>query len=158
MALTIEQLKARFWAKVRKGEGCWEWTAATYPGGHGAFWGGGSRSEGRLVRAHRFSYEVHIGPIPEGAHVLHRCDNPRCVRPDHLELGDHAKNMRDAGLRRLMRRGARHGMARLTEDDVRAIRKLRASGMTQAEAGARFGVARSTVQNIDRGANWGWLK
>lgn len=156
MAMTAEQ---RFWTKVRVvPDGCWEWTAATYPGGHGVFWSGGSRRKGRLIRAHRFSYELHIGPIPPGKHVLHKCDNPACVNPAHLELGDHAKNMHDAASRLRMARGERHGMARLTPDNVREIRRLRAAGISQKAAGARFGVARTTIQSIDRGDNWGWLK
>lgn len=80
----------RFWEKVEKGDGCWEWTAASLDG-YGIF--KLSRSEGNR-RAHVFAYELEIGPT-EGRWVLHRCDNPPCVRPDHLFLGTNADNMQD---------------------------------------------------------------
>ena len=72
-------------------EGCWEIQGGAFvPYGYIRI-----RVNGRNVIAHRFSYSVHVGPIPSGLHVLHRCDNPRCVRPDHLFLGTHTDNMRD---------------------------------------------------------------
>jgi hypothetical protein len=91
----------RFWAKVNK-DGptqphmdtpCWAWTAATHEG-YGVFIVPGSE-EYREQRAHRLSWTLANGPIPEGLQVLHRCDNPACVRVDHLFLGTHTDNMRD---------------------------------------------------------------
>lgn len=79
----------RFWAKVAKGDDCWLWTGAVagYPGNdYGAFNKG---------KAHRFSWELHRGPIPAGLFVLHKCDVTRCVRPDHLFLGTQKDNMQD---------------------------------------------------------------
>jgi hypothetical protein len=81
----------RFWPRVRKSTGCWEWTGGRYKsGGYGQF----KASVGQ-VRAHRFSWELHNGPIPDGMWVLHRCDNPPCVRPEHLYLGTVRENVRD---------------------------------------------------------------
>lgn len=82
---------ARFWAKVRVTEGCWEWAAARIPQGYGQFW-----HEGRWVYAHRVAYKIRWGafPPPETPHVLHSCDNPPCVRPSHLRAGTHTDNMR----------------------------------------------------------------
>jgi hypothetical protein len=147
----------RFWAKVDIGHGCWDWTAATRPGGHGVFFTGGGHKIGRLVFAHRFAYELVNGPIPPGAHVLHKCDNAPCVRPDHLELGDHAKNMADAAARLRMRRGHEHGMARLTENEVLKIRELSARGWSRGKIGRRLGLPRSTVQAIVERRTWSWL-
>lgn len=94
-----EATEARFWSKVSKSEGCWEWTAALRSG-YGVFY-----ADGRLHRAHRVSWEIANGPIAEGLLVCHRCDNRRCVRPDHLFLGTSTDNNRD------MTEKGRHGTA-----------------------------------------------
>lgn len=154
---TAPTQEQRFWAKVEIGPGCWEWQAATYRSGHGAFWSGGGHKIGRLLRAHRFSFALVNGSIPAGSHILHKCDNPRCVRPDHLELGDHRKNMADAAVRLRMRRGHEHGMARLTEGEVLEIRELSARGWSRGKIGRRLGLPRSTVQAIVERRTWSWL-
>lgn len=89
----------RFWAKVSKSDGCWEWTAGLRHGGYGSFYVA-IDGLGRNVAAHRYSYEMHHGPIPEGAEIMHSCDNPRCVNPAHLSAGTHAQNMQDMGAKR----------------------------------------------------------
>ncbi len=88
-----EGAATRFWMRVDKGSdgGCWLWTAGLSSTGYGSFKDDGGRS----VSAHRFSYELHRGPIAEGMHVLHSCDTPACVNPSHLSLGTRKDNMRD---------------------------------------------------------------
>ena len=90
----------RFWRKVVRSPGCWEWKAGTQPEGYGRF-----KIGGRLYSAHRVAYTLAKGPIPvgEGYHgieVMHSCDNPRCCRPDHLVLGTNQDNAKDMAAKR----------------------------------------------------------
>lgn len=89
-SITTEE---KFWRNVLKTDTCWLWTAGKSHG-YGAFYP--AKGEGdRPIAAHRYSWKLHFGALPKGAHVLHHCDNPPCVRPDHLFTGTQADNMRD---------------------------------------------------------------
>lgn len=88
--------EVRFWRYViKQPDGCWLFTKV-WAGGYGYF----KRSTWRPVRAHRFSWELHNGPIPKGLYILHKCDKPACVNPDHLYAGTQKDNMRDCKERR----------------------------------------------------------
>lgn len=128
--------------------GCWEWTAALC-------WGYGQFRLGPTNhRAHRFSYSFFVGPIKKGLLVCHKCDNKKCVNPEHLYAGIGKQNWRDAKARGSAPLGGRHGCAKLTNDQVREIRRLLASKIKGVEIAKRFGVAANTIHNIRSGTHW----
>lgn len=99
----IGPMAPRFWAKVVKGESkndCWKWIGSKNGVGYGKLALPGRSSVSGIIYAHRYSYELHFGPIPDGLQVLHRCDNPECCNPDHLFVGTQSDNMKDANLKR----------------------------------------------------------
>lgn len=149
--------KAAFWANVDKAGVCWIWTGDTTAQGYGRFYDGEKQ-----VAAHRLSWEIHFGPIPDGQFVCHHCDNPPCIRPDHLFLGDHSANFRDAarkGRNAAQRRpelhaGERNGNAKLRWKDATEIRRRYAHGASRSRLAREFGVAYSTIDSIIKGRTW----
>lgn len=140
----------RFWAKVRKSDRCWEWTARL-DDGYGSL-----SIAGRTMGAHRYSYELHIGPIPDGLYVCHRCDNRKCVNPEHLFLGTHQDNMADmySKGRRPAPIGERNGFSKLTAEQAQAIHDMRKAGATQTAIAAKFGITQALVSLILLGKSW----
>jgi len=113
---------------------------------------------GRMSRAHRVSWVIEHGALQDTVLVLHRCDNRLCVRPDHLELGDQQRNVAhmDARGRRgrgwhPVRRGQEHQAAKLTDEQVAAVRALRAAGWTQRQIGSLLGLSHTYVGQLERG-------
>lgn len=146
IARTPRPIAVRFRAKVDPSvDGCWEWQGWRNRNGYGVM-ATGPKGGQRKELAHRISWRVNVGPIPDGLRVLHRCDNPPCVRPSHLFLGTQLDNMRDASAKGRVRH---HG--KLPPETVRAIRA--ASGPIRAIA-ADHGVAYSMVSRIRRGEAW----
>lgn len=143
---------ARFYSRVERGNGCWLWS------GHRSADGYGKLTIGRSAQlAHRVSWQLHHGPIPAGLRVLHRCDNPPCVNPDHLFLGTQADNVRDMHAKNRARKALwmASPFAKLTDDDVRAIRREYAGRrVSQQSLATRFGVSQHLVSRIVRGTLW----
>ena len=153
-------LEERFLEKVGPSDpvtGCRLWLGAKGANGYGQI--GLPRSPGRkgeMVPAHRVALELYLGrPLQDGMDVMHSCDNGLCVEPQHLSEGSRSHNMRDCVLRGRHRHavlaGARNPQAKLTPDDVLAIR---ASSLSQKDLAARFGVSRAQVGRIARGERW----
>lgn len=152
--------RERFWAKVQITDGCWLWTAGRNKGGYGQI-GKGGRIAGPIL-AHVASWILHYGQIPGGLFVLHHCDNPPCVRPDHLWLGTIKDNVDDSIAKGRSspppindNRGERHGMHKLTELAVIQIRELYQPGIVrQQDIADMFGVSRRCVAMVIHNQRW----
>jgi DNA-binding XRE family transcriptional regulator len=138
-------LLERVLANVMTNEnGCWIWMAARTHGGYGALW-----LDGEVKYAHRVVGVIFLALDEQsGLYVLHDCDTPACCNPNHLRLGTHRENMADASAK------GRLGK-KLTPPEVIEIRRLRAEGgHTQQDLADRFGVSKTTIQQIERRETW----
>ncbi len=157
--LLTDRLRMRFWSKVDRSPGlgpqgdCWEWTAAYRDAGYGAI-----KINRQVWDAHRAAWLIaNGGEIAAGLMVCHKCDNRRCVRPDHLFLEDNSGNMRDAaskGRLPLIKRGREFPRSVLTEEIVRAARRMHRRGWSVVKLASHFGVNRWTLLDALRGITW----
>ena len=157
----------RFWRKVNKTDGCWIWTAARQRRGYGAFW-----TPEKIYPAHRWIYQVLNGPISLDLQVCHHCDNPPCVRPDHLFVGTRRDNMLDCARkgrrgmqphpansqfrnrRTIQCRGEDQGNAKLTTAQVLEMRQLANEGATAAAVARKFSINAGHVRRIIARKAW----
>ena len=146
--------KERFIERTQPDGDCIVWLGHINRSGYGSVW-----HEGKNRDAHRVSYELHVGPIPDGAHIMHKCDNRRCVNPLHLRAGTRHENMMDMFIKGRARRvsGVVHHNAKLCPEIVAEIRRRytpyhRVNGsMAMAR---EFGVTQSAVYSALRGNTW----
>jgi hypothetical protein len=141
----------RFWRFVWKTETCWVWTGGYYVDGYGMF---GISKGASPVRAHRFSWELYNGISPGKLYVCHLCDNPACVRPDHLFLGTQGANLADMIAKKIMPRGQNRAWAKFTTEQISELRSAYRSGVNQYELAKRYGVEQTTVSAIIRRKTW----
>lgn len=145
----------RFWQKVivKGPEDCWEWQAASDTFGYGNFWSGTKH-----IKSHRFSWEIKNGEINNrDICVCHKCDNPKCVNPNHLFLGSKAENNRDMKQkgRYHLNKGEKHSRHIVNEKQVLDIRKLRQNtSMTYRNIGKLYGLTAAGVYGIIKRLNW----
>lgn len=130
---------------------CIEWTGARIPEGYGQKWNPRTK---KAELAHRLAWEKANGPIPAGMFVCHKCDNPPCVNPEHLFLGTPKDNMADKCRKGRQPRGETHPRAKLTERDVREIRRADGHGSSQRELARLYGVSPRSIQFIIQRRTW----
>jgi hypothetical protein len=133
---------------VEKSDGCWLWLGSRHRIGHGY-----ASLNGRVQYAHRVSWQLTHGAIPDGQVVCHKCDNPPCVNPEHLFVGTQGDNMRDAASKGRLSEAQRRD-AKLSEASVRQIKSLLAAGVSQQSIAASVGVSRTCISAISTGRNW----
>lgn len=146
-----------FWKRVEKTATCWLWTGARGLSGYGVLWSAGGKQNRKQLYAHRVAYFLHNNTLPDDLCICHTCDNPPCVNPAHLFLGDHKQNALDkvSKGRQSCLKGEASGRAVLTEAQVLAIRsQYSAGGITQAALGAAYGVTRGNIASIVRQESW----
>lgn len=150
LSVDLDALAHRFWSHVDRNGDCWVWRLSTTRYGHGRFTLGFNVG----IPAHRFSWYLTHGPIPDGLWVLHRCDNPPCVRPDHLFLGTHQDNVDDMVAKGRnaplpVRRGLENSKTKVTPEIVVAIREEYArGGISQETLGKKYGLSQGHVSKV----------
>jgi hypothetical protein len=138
----------KFWSFVDKTEDCWLWIGQR-TGNYGTL----KRSR-KTVYAHRYSWELANGAIPPAMFICHHCDNPPCVRPDHLFAGTHAENMADMRSKHRQQRGSKAYNAKLTEALATEIRGLAIAGVSRAELRARFNIGEIVLWRLLAGESY----
>lgn len=134
--------------------GCWEWTAQRTPQNYGRFF-----INYRGTRAHRYSYEIHKGKIPEGMCVCHTCDNPSCVNPDHLWLGTRGDNNKDRTKKGRGIKGETHHQSKLIRQDIREIRLLyKAKILKQIDLARIYKITQANISLIIKQKIWNYTE
>lgn len=140
-----ERLIFRGWSVTS--EGCWEFSGSRNAHGYGTM---GVRQKTYLT--HRLAYEAWVGPIPDGLIVRHKCDNPPCINPEHLELGTYSDNAWDRenrGRRNIA--GPRNPNSKLSSQ---AVKEIRSSPLSDTELSLQYGVVRTSIANVRNGVTW----
>lgn len=150
LMIISEKQTDSFWNNVKKSDTCWVYgkSSSRWNYGHVTI-------NGKSVLAHRMSYTIHYGDIPNGMIVCHKCDNPPCINPDHLFLGAHKDNSIDMSNkgRGSLKRGEKHPGAKLKEEDVKEIFKL-SGQLSQRAIAEKFNVTQGLVQRILKHKTW----
>ncbi len=143
----------RFWDKVIKEEkenGCWNWTGWFGQNGYGCF-----KINSAKAMSHRVSFRMNVGEIPKGMLILHKCDNPICIRPDHLFLGTNLDNIRDRHLKGRDAKGEGHGRSKLNFQTVLEAREKRKKlGLSYRKLAKYFGVSKPAITDAILGRTW----
>lgn len=149
-----------FWKKTKKTNNCWLWTGSLTVKGYGTI-----KVNGRNEGAHRYSWIIHFGRIPFGMHILHKCDNTKCVKPSHLFVGTNKENMEDRNRKKRTATGEKCGRSKLSEKNVKDIRKLYKpvrgryplGKITKLVIAKKFGVSKGAISSILSNKTWKYV-
>lgn len=149
-------LMERFLRSFSKEEGssCWNWLLHLDRDGYGHMTIRYENGDILNKKSHRMAYSLLVGEVPDGMSVCHKCDNPKCVNPDHLFLGTQQDNMNDKQNKNRHHFGEKHPMAKLKEEDVSSIKFKANSGSTHDSIAKEYGVCRQTISRIVSGSGW----
>jgi len=151
----------RLWERIDRVGDCWVFTGMKTNKGYGKI-RVGSRTDGtrKMVSSHRLSWELTNGKIPDGMHVLHRCDNPSCINPAHLFLGSNQDNMSDMANKGRSRKsiGVLNPSVKLTEEQVREIKLRLKNGESVVSMEDDYPVGRELLYHIKNNRNWSHIK
>lgn len=145
-------LTEHFWAQVKilGPDDCWEWQGYRSHKGYGQM-----QINRQVVPTHRVAWELTHGPIPDGLHVLHHCDNPSCVNPNHLFLGTNADNVADKIAKERQPIGTRIGNAKLTEEQViEARQRFAKGGISMASLAREYGISGVSMRSALLRLTW----
>lgn len=148
----MSDIEKRFWSKVaiKNEKRCWLWNGGTDKDGYGIFW-----VNPRNQFAHRLAYIFEFGEFDKTLNVLHKCDNPSCVNPNHLFLGTHQDNMNDMVKKNRSLKGEKMYSAKLTECNVKKIKTLlKDNSISLAAIATQFKVSKSAILDIKMGRTW----
>ena len=154
--VTKERLDKKFFDNIQVVEsGCWEWQSVIANNGYGVLQVGKNTGPSHYHEsAHRYSYRLHFGEFPREMHVLHKCDNKKCVNPDHLFLGTNLDNIKDKIAKKRHKVGEQVSNSKLTEDKVREICELRTLGLSYRRIAEIFESSETNVIRICKGKSW----
>jgi len=153
-----EKYIIRFWDKVNvpkdwaEKDQCWKWNGLLFiKTNYGSF-----SFNGKNLKAHRFSYEIHYGPIPEGLDFMHKCDNRKCVNPNHLKVGSRKENMEDCVEKGRSKFGSKNNMSKLTENNIIDIinKSLNGTYTNRNQVINDYKISLSELSNILCGKRW----
>lgn len=143
---------------AKRKTGCWEWKGDVHPNGYAY---ATNYEQQKKYHAHRVSYEIFKGPIPDGLYVCHHCDNRKCVNPEHLFVGTAKENMQDAKqkgrlehIKEFAAKGTKNGNAKLNEEAIKEIRILLAEGKKRSYIARKFNVSWTVIDVIFKGKGW----
>lgn len=144
-----ESIKKALAERAKLKGDCVEWQGGASSGGYGQI-----KLNGKRWAVHRASYEIYVAPIPDGLHIIHLCDNRRCISPNHLAAATHDANMADMKIKGRAPHGSKHPKSKLKPKDIPRIKELAERGRRHADIAKKYGVSRPTITKAVNGSTY----